>query len=96
MTPELKRLAASLREVWQLGAERPWSPAEVRLAKLLRAIDDAPDEAPPAPSFTGPSALDALASLRSAVRKVHAWRETGRMVEFDAAEQAAWTEATRG
>lgn len=34
-----------------------------------------------------------LTALRGAVKKVHAWRETGALVEFDATEQAAWNEA---
>jgi len=51
----------------------------------------------PGGSWVNDLALDReadLHALRCAVRKVHAWRETGAMVELDATEQAAWDAAT--
>lgn len=40
---ELKRLAAELRRVWEPPAKSAWSLSDVRLVKLLKAIDALPE-----------------------------------------------------
>jgi hypothetical protein len=41
----LKQLAAKVRCCWSPPADRAWSPGDVAIVKLLKAIEDAPAEA---------------------------------------------------
>lgn len=44
MKSTLRQLAAEVREVWNPPGTRAWSIADVRIVKLLKAVEDAPDE----------------------------------------------------
>jgi hypothetical protein len=44
MTTTLKTLASEVRRVWNPPGGRPWSYADVAIVKLLRTIEDAPDQ----------------------------------------------------
>lgn len=43
MRPSLKQLAADVREVWSPPGGRAWSISDVRIVKLLKAIEEMPD-----------------------------------------------------